>query len=435
MPNRWAADDDVAVIVQVSGAGPLDPLYAGQTFQLTDHAGRNYVDGNVGITIRRGRSDEFGHFQPGTCTLTLHNDNREFDPTNASSPFISILKPRRMLRVITGRVSDFSTFTILFTGYIDAWPQAWTKTTGTVEVVAHDLLSVLSQTTTSPASGALILDNPYQGRLDFGRLAGELPQQSTGERVAALIGLAGLSSQVVDIAHGLTDVLGLDPTGDVLELCQQAEEAEAGFLFVDAYGVLRFLDRHSRFQHPRLGTVQASFTDSEYSGLAVDFNLNQMWNDVRFSRPSQSDLDMPVEAVKVNDDSIALYGRRVYSQSIPVTNDGETLGRAEFWLNRFGVPQQRPAPVTIKPRRDLDSLFMRTVRRELLDRVQLTRTPLGIGPPITYTGLVEQVEHRITRDDWQCSIGISPIDVDEGSTFLVLNSATLGQLDQEALAY
>lgn len=435
MPNRWAADPDVGFIVAIAEAGPIDPPFAGQAFNLADYGGRNYIDGNAGITIRRGRSDEFGTFQPATCTLTLRNDNREFDPTNASSPFLAILKPRRTLRIITGRVSDPSSLTILFTGYIEAWPQSWGKTTGTVEIVAHDLLSVLSQTSTSPASGALTLDDPYYGRLDVGRLAGALPQQTTGERIEALIALAGLSGLALDIAPGLTEVVGVDPTGDVLSLCEQAAEAEAGFFFVDAQGVVRFLDRHARFQHPRLANVQAAFTDSEYSGMSVDFNLSQVWNDVRFSRPPASDPDMPVEQVRVDDASIALYGRRAYVKSIPVTNDAEAAGRSEFWLDRYRLPKQRPTPVTIKPRRDIDSLFLRTARRDLLDRIQLTRTPLGIGPPVTYTGLVEQIEHRITRDDWTCSLGISPIDVDGAHTFLVLDSPTQGQLDQETLAY
>jgi hypothetical protein len=435
MPVSWV-EPDVVFLVYVTTAGPLDPPGSGQWFNLTDHAGVNYIDGDVGISIRRGRSDEFSQFQSGSCSFTLRNNQREFDPNNLSSPFIDILKPRRQVLVVTGRTTSLSTLTVLFSGYIDAWPQSWTSTTGSVEIVAHDLLSVLAQSSASLGSGVLILDNAYQGRLDFGRLAGDLPQQFSGERVDALIGLAGVSSQALDLATGLTRMAAIEPQGDVLGLCQEAESAEAGFLYVDRSGNIMFLDRHSRFRHDRLGTVQAVFTDSEYSGMSVDYSLAQMWNDVRFVRPALGDSDVPVEQAAFDESSIAEFGRRAYGpRSIPVISDAETQARAEFWRDRYGTPQQRPTPVTVKPRRDIDGMFDRVARRELLDRVQLVRTPLGLGDPITFTGLIEQLEHRITNTDWVCTIGISPIDVDEGQDFLVLDDATSGQLDQESLAY
>jgi len=435
MAANWGGDPDVRVAVIIATAGPLDPPGSGIGFNLSDYGGVNYVLGDPGITIRRGRSDEFDNFPSGSCSFVLKNSHREFEPGNSSSPFASILRPSRRVLVVTSRASDPTSLTVLFTGFIDAWPQAWGKTTGTVEIEAHDLLSVLATTDMSPSSGVLILDSPFQGQLDRFRLAGDLPQQFTGERIAALTGLAGISAQSLSLQRGLTETLGLEPTGDVLGLCQEAEFTEAGFLFVDQQGMLTFLDRHSRFQHSRLGTVQTVFTDQEYSGLSVDYGLAQMWNDVRFSRPALSDVDMPTEQIAMNDASIAEFRRKTKKISIPAASDGETLGRAQFWVDRYGLPQQRPSPVTIKPRKNINSLFMRVVRRELLDRIQLVRTPFGIGSPLTFTGLIEQIQHQITNVDWVTSIGISPIDVDEGQNFLILDHGTLGQLDQETLAY
>lgn len=641
MPVSWV-EPDIGFIVQVSTAGPLDPPGSGTTFNLTDHAGINYVDGDAGITIRRGRSDEFSAFQAGTCTLTLRNNKREFDPARAavaldlpgvsgatattpdhtsfaitdldvrarlamnnwtpggfgiflaaqwpnvagnngwllgisaagnlqlnwtangttqltrtstiipgfnagtdhwvratldvdngaaghdvrfytstdgvtwtqlgatvttagttsifnstdelaiskvlpfagqvrklevrngiagtivadpdfaaqqpgtvsfvdgegrtwtvngtaaivfddnSSPFASILKPRRRLTVLTGRLSDPTTLTILFVGFVEGWPQAWTNTTGSVEIVAHDLLSVLAQTTTSPASGVMIFDDPTFGYWDRFRYAGDLPQEFTGERVGSLIQMAGLSAQSVSLQTGLTQMVGLEPSGDVLGLCQEAEAAEAGFFFVDRGGNVIFLDRHSRFQHPRLSAVQASFTDQQYSGMTVDYDLTQMWNDVRFSRPPAAEGDVPLEQAVTDEPSIATYGRRVFQRSVPVISDGETLARAEFWRDRYSQPLQRPSPVTLKPRKDIASLFLPVARMELLDRVQLVRTPLGIGDPVVFTGLVEQVQHRITSTEWDCTIAISPIDADAGQNFLFYDQ---GNWDEHTFAY
>lgn len=437
----WGGDSDVAIQVVVSTAGPLDPqlawLFPGgsfKSFNLTSHADVNYVRSEPGIAIRRGRSDEFEHFQAGACSLVLRNNNREFDPSNTGSPFFDILRPRRQLVVVAYRKSNVAaTFTVLFTGYIEGWPQTWTATTGSVELVAHDLLSVLAQSTTSPSLGVVILDDPLFGQLDRWQLAGEMPQQSTGQRIGSLIGLAGVTSNV--IATGVMQMAGVEPSGDVLALCQEAESVEAGFLFVDRQGSIVFLDRHSRFRNSRLGTIQATFTDSQYSGLQVDYTLAQMWNDVRCSRQSLGEGDDPMVHTVTDDTSISEFGRRVHEETLPFISEADAEACALFFLDRYHDPQQRPTPITIKPRKNMDVLFLQVARRELLDRIQIVRTPLGIPPAQTFTGLIEQLEHRITNTEWDCTIGISPIDVDEAQNYLILDDATLGQLNQELLAY
>src|SRR5262245_11441712 len=96
---RLGFSADVQVFVFVSAAGPFDNPDSFPGFDLSNYGGFDYLDGKAGITISRGRSDEFTAFQSGTCTFTLRNDNREFDPTNASSPFIDILRPLRHVQV------------------------------------------------------------------------------------------------------------------------------------------------------------------------------------------------------------------------------------------------------------------------------------------------------------------------------------------------
>jgi len=424
---KWKIEPAVDITVLIFEAGPFDNPFS-KNYDVT-----RFVHG-LGITVKRGRSDEFTAFQAGSCEFSLKNDKREFDPTNVSSPFAAILKPLR-------RVAVFATYLggpamVLFVGYIDGWPRSWTKTTGNVRITAQDALSVMARAKISPSHGVLTLDSLIHGRLDTGRLAGDLPEQWSGERVMNLLQLAGFTAGSALVADtGLTRGVGVSPTGNNLGLIQEAELAEAGFFFIDKDGVIRFYDRHSRFQKTRTANVQAVFSDSQYSGLEVDRNLNQVWNDVSFSRPTISDSDPPNDQHFTNDQSLQDFGILSYDREIPVISDGETLGRAEFWVNRYGKPKDRPSPIVIRPRRNMSALFSKCAGMELLDRIQIQRTPLGIGPTDTYTGLVEQIEHRITNESWETTLAISPIDVDEGQTFLVLNDATLGNLDQETLAY
>lgn len=419
---QWEIEPAVDITVLITGAGPFDHVFTPPFVDVTSRIR------NLGITIRRGRNDEFTAFQSGTCEFDLKNDNRDFDPSNASSPYIDILKPLRMVLVTA---TYQGVLYPLFVGYVDGWPRTWTKVNATVSITAHDSIAVMARTETSPSLGVLVLDHPNDGRLDRGRLSGALPQQFSGQRILSLLQLAGfgVTSELLDIETGLTEVIAEEPTGNILGAIQSAERAEAGFFFVRADGTIRFLDRHARFQNPRLGDVQAVFDDTQYQQLAVDHDLTQVWNDVGFSRPGGNEQRM------ADDESCHDYGHISLRQQLPVTSDGQTLARAEFWVDRYGRPHDRPAPIVISPRRDLPTLFPAAVGRELLDRIQVERTPLDVGPTTTFTGLVESIEHRITDDSWAVTLGSSPIDVSEGDDFLVLDDPVLGQLDNRTLAY
>jgi hypothetical protein len=426
--RSWAGDPSVDIFVVVSSAGPFDPPFTQPSFELTNYAGRNYVLGEAGIKIERGRPDEFQPFQQGQLTLTLRNDNREFDPTNSSSPFAAILKPLRRIQVYVTYAGGLYS---LFVGYVDGWPRTWSKTNGTVEITAKDALSIMARAETAPSHGVMTFDDPMHGLFDHGRFAGDLPQQLTGERVITLLQLAGFSDGTETVVDpGNTMVVASQADGNILGQIQDAERAEAGFFFIDSSGVIRFYDRYSRFLKPRTGTVQRVLTDREYSGLQVDFDLESTWNDVGFTRPDGLDPQRFVDEMSLHD-----FGIRTFSDELPVVSDGELLARAQFWTLRYGQPKDRPSPVQIKPRKNMASLFPFVARVELLDRVQLQRTPLGVGPMTTFTGLVEHVAHDIDRESWVTTLTTSPIDVDDGAGFLIFDDAVNGKFDTAEFAY
>lgn len=426
--RSWAGDPAVDIFVVVNAAGPFDPPFTTPSFELTNTGGKNYVLGDAGISIDRGRPDEFSPFQQGELTLTLRNDNREFDPTNSSSPFLPILKPLRRIQVFVTYAGGLYS---LFVGYIDGWPRTWSKTTGTVQIHAMDALSVMARAETSPSAGVLTFDDPLHGLFDHGRFAGALPQQLTGQRVVTLLQLAGFSDGTeTQIDVGNTLVVASEAEGNILGEIQDAERAEAGFFFMNSSGVIFFYDRYSRFRKPRTGTVQRVLSDSEYSGMQVDFDLGSTWNDVKFTRPDGLDPQTFVDETSLHD-----YGIRTFSDELPVTNDGELLARAQYFTARYGTPKDRPGPVQVKPRKNMASLFPFCARVELLDRIQLQRTPLGVGPTTTFTGLVEHISHDIDREQWVTTLTTSPIDVDDGVGFLIFDDATLGKFDTAQFAY
>jgi hypothetical protein len=72
------------------------------------------------------------------------------------------------------------------------------------------------------------------------------------------------------------------------------------------------------------------------------------------------------------------------------------------------------------------------VTLDIGDRITIERTPQDIGAQITKTLIIEGVKHSITRENWVVTFTTSPTL--ENAPF-VLDSATLGVLDTDLLAY
>jgi hypothetical protein len=118
-----------------------------------------------GITIRRGRSDEFENVPAGTLTLTLENTDGALTPENPASPYYPhVLNLRRCrLRYIDPASSDV---TPLFDGYVDEWPVEWPDSGDNysrAQITATDILARIDgrQKLRSVVVETIALDNPY----------------------------------------------------------------------------------------------------------------------------------------------------------------------------------------------------------------------------------------------------------------------------------
>ena len=63
------------------------------------------------VSITRGVSRELDTYQAGTCSITLDNNARAFDPTYTSSPFNGEIKPQAAVRITSGNVVIFTGLT------------------------------------------------------------------------------------------------------------------------------------------------------------------------------------------------------------------------------------------------------------------------------------------------------------------------------------
>lgn len=82
-----------------------------------------------GISITRGRQDQFGQVQPSKCTLILDNSDGRFTAGNTASPYYPNVKKGRRIRVTaTHAMVAYRRFT----GYVDEWPVTWADASATV---------------------------------------------------------------------------------------------------------------------------------------------------------------------------------------------------------------------------------------------------------------------------------------------------------------
>lgn len=90
---------------------PLDPAPA-----WVDITG--YVLYANGVSIQRGRGDEFELIGPSSLSLMLNNKDGRFSPDNPSSVYYPNVKKGRLIRVSAAGAPRF-------TGYVDSWGTTW----------------------------------------------------------------------------------------------------------------------------------------------------------------------------------------------------------------------------------------------------------------------------------------------------------------------
>ena len=128
--------DDVTVAVEF-GFG-----YAPLATSVSWQAVTSYVRA---INVDRGRSSEFSTYGPGTCTLTVDNRDRRFDPEYTTGPFYGDLLPMVPMRVTT---SYGGTDYTLFYGFVTGWPTAYNQSNSDAvsTIVAIDANRLLANT-------------------------------------------------------------------------------------------------------------------------------------------------------------------------------------------------------------------------------------------------------------------------------------------------
>jgi hypothetical protein len=367
---------------------------------------------------RRGSTRVTGpilRYEAGTATIVFHDPDRRFDPENLAGPYVSAgitqVTPMRAVRIRA--VWAGVTYNI-WRGYADSWDVNWQDPNWSeVTLQATDAFKILTS-----------YNRPAVAPVGAG--------EDSGARVARILDSVGFPATDRVIGVGSSTLQATTLAGDALAELQLTGDSELGEFWMDASGRAVFRSRHQLLQDARSSASQVTFGDGGGAELPyVDLTLS--YDDTQLINYARIATSIGVEQDAQDSASIAHYLTHVYQRSdLLLQTDGDAAMFAAWLLYQSKDPERRFDAIALNPHADETHLFPQALGRELGDRITIVRRPPNGGSPITRDVFVRGIAHSWTPDNWLTTY------VNQSATkyaFLLLDNATLGQLDNNALAY
>ena len=267
---------------------------------------------------------------------------------------------------------------------------------------------------------------------------GTFVQQLSGARVSAILDYVQWPTSARSIASGTHEcqAQSIDPgtTTTATSYLQEVEITEIGALFLDRNGKVVFLDQGT-LGSSSYATVASVFADKSgtnvgtfpYQDLQGDFDRDLIFNNVISTRLNG---EPQTASDSTSDDK---YFTRSLSLNPLSINENESLSLAQAYVAKYKAPFFRFEPMKLFPGTNL-SMWLNLVQRELLDTVQVLRTPPGGGPVINKTGRIISIEITGSNSIANTVFSIQ-IDPSSGVNSLILDDSTYGTLDYNTLGY
>jgi hypothetical protein len=399
------SNDPLAFILDANPRGLLDSV----DFTLS---GDRYVDITprlVTTQVRRGKSQALDRIDAGSVSITVDNSDRTFDPLYEAGPYFGQLIPRRNVRISANSRPVFQGFIEDFDIQYEPGVQS------VVRIDASDAFSVFTNakleefTPDSELAGArinAILDKP---EVDW---PVELREIDPGNSIM-------LDN---DISEGTS----------ALEYLQLVSRSEFGNLFLSKDGKLVFRERNSIPNTPDIvfsdEVVSGDFTGIQFADVNIMYGSENLFN-----RISLSNADIIPEEVFAEDSVSELtYGPRAYSSSGLLTQDPSDLqSLADFLLAIYKEPQYRFETVTVV----LDTLTTenqdKVLDLEIGDIITVRFIPSDIPPAIEQFCRIIGISQDWTPGSKNISFALERLEFG----LFILDNPTLGQLDDDRLAY
>jgi hypothetical protein len=168
------------------------------------------------VEVSRGLSRDLDSYSAASCSVTLDNRDRAFDPSYSSSPFYGQVKPQAAVRVTSGGE-------LLFTGYVDSWAFDYS-------IVGDQTATFNALDGTTRIASAVVPPQAFSAQFAGARIASVVSSTA--------VGWAG--GTVLDAGQYLldTDIVGDDVSA--WDYVQQVAASDGGAAFINGSGQLVF---------------------------------------------------------------------------------------------------------------------------------------------------------------------------------------------------
>jgi hypothetical protein len=382
---------------------PVQGVLDNTTYTLGGTLFYDVSDDVLRVSVNRGKSRQLDKFTSGNAAITFINQDRAFDPLNASSPYFGQIIPRRTVRITTSGSA-------VFYGSIDDWSLSYDVSGySTAGAVVSDGFTYLAQqvltahTATSQLSGARI---------------GAVLDRSEINWPASLRDLdpGGMTLQADVVADGT----------NALDYLQLVNFSEPGALFMGADGSIVFRDRTDA----PAGTGLVSFTDDgtgvPFVDVQVVYGSELLYNFIQVERANGG------TATASDSDSQNSYGVIALVQSGLIMNtDPAAQDLADYLLGKYSEPEYRFESLTVALEDLSPSNQTAVLGLEIGDIAEIKFTPNNTGTQIDKYATIIRIDHEIVPMSHRITYGFETLDY----ASLVLDDTVFGLLDDGRLSF
>lgn len=399
------------------GANPV----AGIDIASVSALGRNVIRS---VRCSRGRNRVLDTMTPGSMSVAIDNQLREFDPFNTAGPLtsagVSQVKPGPWIQVsATGGVLGATVY-YLWSGFLTDLPVSWS-------------VGEAAQTTWNATEALIAL-----GRVNPVAVAAVGDGELTGARIARILTNASwpVSLSVFppfgfsrNLDAGMTNCQATTLGTNALSEAQTVALTERGDLFTSGAGVMTFKNRAYRFVQ-RNGQTNATFGDGGVGEipyvegtLIVGNNSDLYRNTAHIAGIGMTPQTSVVTGPYVSDYSqTALYLR----------SDAEALSQANWVTATYSSGDLRVEQITVQPT-DTDPYWPTLLGLEIGMWVTVKfRPPGGNGDIVQRECFVEGITHNIPAegvDAWSITFMLGDATAYAGPWWQ-LDDPQFGRLDQ-----
>jgi hypothetical protein len=241
----------------------------------------------ISVSVNRGKDPQQDTFNAASCSISLNNETRKYDPDYAPSPYQGQIVP-------TGELKVYSEGQIVFTGYITDWNFSYSPNGESIaEIVASDAFWNLNNQTLTEYAPA---------------------EQSSSNRILSVLARPEVGGTAIWPVSQRVISAGIATVGDyevadgtnALSYLQEVEKAEPGRLFIDKEGRIVFRSRNNDLENP-------SF---EYTRTNISYNPS-FENNTNYWVPSVGTFTRSTAQAYIGTASASLSAGGVVTQFFP----------------------------------------------------------------------------------------------------------------------